>query len=276
MFHVSNPAFLGLEMSSSTTDGQIGLRWRNFRRSQSTSQVDSTHHDEQEEPREDWISLISLCCSLDIHIFNPVSISIKTRSARGKNSGIARQGPTDFRGRNAVLKFCYVKKDLHGVLEYDFQSLIKETLIFAHPSLQAHANIARLMGLMWEEDSMGSGLGIGPVLVLEFADMGTLLEVAEREPFLQFLDKVELSLGVGEAITALHECGIIHGDLKLENVLVQTSSEGKIVPKLTDFDLSLISPTISRRLPGGTYPWNAPEYREELCPDRLILTDVFS
>jgi serine/threonine protein kinase len=255
-------------MSSSDVVSPSGLGWGESRRSLSSSQVYSRAES------DDWIRLVTVCCKLEIPILNPPPLSIKTRSGRGRNSGIARQVPTDFRGRNAVLKSCRINKD--GPLQYDFRSIIQEILVFAHPRLRAHLNIAYLLGIMWEEDSLGLNLGIGPVLVLDYADIGTLTELVERKPSLSFLEKVHISLGVGEAIEALHDSNIIHGDLKSENVLIQTCEDGKIVPKLTDFDLSLREPTSATRLPGRTFPWNAPEYQDLLCTDCLKLTDVFS
>src|SRR5579859_8115660 len=61
---------------------------------------------------EGWIHLTTLCCKLDLPIFNPTTASINTRSGRGNlKSFIARQAPGDFRGRNAVLKACQVQID---------------------------------------------------------------------------------------------------------------------------------------------------------------------
>lgn len=82
---------------------------------------------------------------------------------------------------------------------------------------------------------------------------------------------------VGKALTSLHEYGIIHGDVKAENVLVRSQGV-RWIAKLADFDLSLINPKTPQRLPGRTFPWNAPESQNsaDLCQCCLKLTDVYS
>lgn len=68
--------------------------------------------------------------------------------------------------------------------------------------------------------------------------------------------------------------------MKLENILVCSSEAGSgIVAKLSDFGLSIFvgenDPT-PMKLPGGTQPWNSPEWRESLPSREFYKTDVYS
>jgi hypothetical protein len=226
---------------------------------------------------EGWIHLITLCCKLDLPIFNPTIASVNTRSGRGNlKSFIARQVPGDFRGRNAILKACQVQTDYEGKLKLDFGTALNEVTILSNPALRLHSNLARLIGVTWEEEPPELALGLSPALVLDFADGGTLADLVQRKPSLSFTVKTEIFCGIGEALLALHRCGIVHGDVKMENVLIQTEQNGRYVPKLTDFDLSMSIPHCPKPLPGYTRPWNAPEVFEELCHHCMELTDVYS
>jgi serine/threonine protein kinase len=57
----------------------------------------------------------------------------------------------------------------------------------------------------------------------------------------------------------LHSFGIVHRDLKLENVMMSDSSNSAI-PKIVDFGLSkIIGPNETAREPFGTIGYSAPE-----------------
>jgi serine/threonine protein kinase len=75
----------------------------------------------------------------------------------------------------------------------------------------------------------------------------------------------------------LHECGIVHGDVKCENVLVFQEGDS-VIAKISDFGNSVIISEVSNfcQLPGGTPPWNAPEWQDSLKKEYLYLTDVYS
>jgi serine/threonine protein kinase len=260
-------------------DQSFFLAWQQSRQSRGSDRSWGAGDEDRTTPdnSEGWIHLTTLCCKLDIPIFNPTPVSINTRISRGNlKSFIARQVPRDFRGRNAVLKGCQVQKDYEGNLQLDFGTVLNEVTILSNPALRLHSNLARLIGVTWEEEPPEVDVGLSPALVLDYADGGTLADLVQRKPSLSFTVKTEIFCGIGEALLALHSCGIVHGDVKMENVLIQTEQNGRYVPKLTDFDLSMRIPHCSKRLPGYTRPWNAPEVFEELCHRCMELTDVYS
>lgn len=179
----------------------------------------------------------------------------------------------------------------------DLMSL--ELRVLSNGLLRHHPNVIRLLGISWEELSIrqlaheesASGLeqpppSIAPVLVLERASC-TLRElyndVARQGPSqLPLDDKVSLWCDVANALNAVHWLGVIHGDVKPENILIfQHPTTGQMTAKLSDFGgcqpLSDEDGTgVDYRLRGTEY-WNAPEAYDETSPYfRQVLRDYYS
>lgn len=112
-----------------------------------------------------------------------------------------------------------------------------EAQIMRHSPLRAHPNLPSVIGYGWNL----RGKLIISFLVVEYAPLGTLREHIQKVA--PTLSEVEILLGdVASALAALHACGIVHGDLKLDNVLVFPSMDrpAKALAKLTDFGHALI------------------------------------
>jgi serine/threonine-protein kinase len=71
-------------------------------------------------------------------------------------------------------------------------------------------------------------------IVFEFVDGENLKELVEREGPLPVRDAVELALQVGEALAVAHEHGLVHRDVKPQNVLLNDDGRAKV----TDFGIA--------------------------------------
>lgn len=123
------------------------------------------------------------------------------------------------------------------------------------------------------------------MLVMECSSIGTLRALQSSVEPLSFSTKQKLGYDVGRALYALHACGIVHGDMKHENVLIFPNKEAKntgvqYTAKLADFGGSVMDMTEEefRKMETWTWPFQAPEIDSDkpLTRNGMMLTDVYS
>ena len=157
------------------------------------------------------------------------------------------------------------------------RSTIQEIRILNHKPLRDHPNLIRVFGVAWQDDVDEQGRAFPvPYLVQELAKHGNLRQylLARRGTASSsgtrnsVTTKLEFCRGVAAGMEALHQCAIVHGDLKCDNVLVCSDDNGNFIPKLTDFGFSSITSLVSvlnyfpnRRVTvmGGSRRYMAPE-----------------
>jgi serine/threonine protein kinase len=154
-----------------------------------------------------------------------------------------------------------------------------EIMALRHPALESHRNIVELIGWgieqAWNET---------PLLILELAigDLHSFLANPDSEVTTDVTH--QLCIDIGHGLDAIHDVGIVHGDLKPLNVLVfpNPSSKAPYIAKLADFGLSLgeihSSSEDSVVISGISADWCAPEVvlGARLSPSGLIKADNFS
>lgn len=163
------------------------------------------------------------------------------------------------------------------------QEILRELRITTHEPLRRQENIVRIIGIGWEtnrlpDNDTWTSIFHWPFLVQEHAPYGTLADFLEQVP-VNSEGRTPLCLDVGRGLRALHQSDVVHGDVKLENMLVFPHPRRKYVVKLADFgsallDLDARSPATT--LLSKTVPWNAPECDERILWPHLKLTDVYS
>ena len=122
--------------------------------------------------------------------------------------------------------------------------VLKDLEVMYHPPLARHDNVIRLLGY-------GYGLSSTnplPFLVTEYSQHGTLREYLMAEST-TLVARLKLCGGVASGLHAMHLCGVAHGDVKLENVLVflnesEDGEKAEVVPKLVSRVLLLDSSSI--------------------------------
>ncbi|KAJ5066238.1 palmitoyltransferase [Anaeramoeba ignava] len=133
-----------------------------------------------------------------------------------------------------------------------------------------HPNILPIYGITKFENRF--------CIVMKYAEQGNLLD---KIPNLQFQEKIDLSLQIIEGLRFLHSNSIIHGDLKLKNILISKNK-----PKISDFGMSQLREKTTENL-GITFYSNylAPEFlKQEKFSDTscdifslsIILFEIFS
>ena len=118
--------------------------------------------------------------------------------------------------------------------------------------MSQHPNIVGLIDLFENSDYY--------YIVLEYMMGKDLFDYIQARQFKLTENRVkEISYQIALAIKYLHSYGIVHRDLKLENVMMSDNTETSI-PKLVDFGLAkMIAPNEKANEPFGTLGYVAPE-----------------
>ena len=121
-------------------------------------------------------------------------------------------------------------------------------------------------------------------IVMEYVDGMTLSDSIKERP-LRVPAAIDIAIQVASALSAAHAAGIVHRDIKLENIMIRRDGYVKILDfglaKLTDQNAQLIDPDAATRMlnttPGvvmGTVHYMSPEQARGLPVDAR--TDIWS
>ncbi|KAL2132010.1 hypothetical protein VTI74DRAFT_4316 [Chaetomium olivicolor] len=146
---------------------------------------------------------------------------------------------------------------------------ISEIRILSHKPLREHPNIIKILGVNWELESGYPE----PFLLLERAN-ADLAGFQSRHRSLPFSTKKSIALDIACGLSALHQCGIVHGDMKPQNVLI--FNKPTLHAKIADFSHSILDMGDTRRLFGGTWVYAAPEWEKPAPTAQLLMTDIYS
>lgn len=133
-------------------------------------------------------------------------------------------------GEARVFKFCFEAERLRALKrEVTLFRLLKE-------ALGQRDDIARILD--WNFDS-------APFFVeAEYTEGGSLVRWAEQQGGLSEVPlemRLELAAEVAEALAAAHSVGVLHKDVKPENVLITSDRDGHPRARLTDFGIGLLT-----------------------------------
>ena len=140
-----------------------------------------------------------------------------------------------------------------------------------------HINIVRVLSFNSLDDDL--------FLVMELATGGSLRQYIKRlheeARFIDYPEAIELSRQMAEALDYAHKQGMIHRDIKPDNVLLKpdaTAVRLNYRPILTDFGLAKLTVSnenaITDAQPIGTYPYMSPE--QCLAEEIDARTDIYS
>lgn len=145
-----------------------------------------------------------------------------------------------------------------GVERSQLRDTIQEMLALTHPLLRQHPNIISI--LAWGYDHIGDDrMLFSPLLFVEHANMS--LGKMCYSSHVPWEIKKHLCSGMILGIKALHESGIVHNDVKPDNILVFAKQDSPFfcIAKIADFGISERDFRDDRYLPKGTAGWAAPE-----------------
>ena len=157
------------------------------------------------------------------------------------------------------------------------RSVLTEFHALIYPSLLKHQNVIDFLGFAWGSNPFSPSHKL-PAIVVEYAEHGTLTELLAKNPILSPVQRQFLALDVAQGLFALHQTGLIHGDVKADNTLICSHPDRQYIAKIADFGFSIVQEFESVHIPmGGTRPWMAPEVLNGPVSVRhLPQTDTFS
>jgi serine/threonine protein kinase len=134
-----------------------------------------------------------------------------------------------FRARNTVIDLPVAIKLIRADLDRDVLSsrLMKEARAAAKLS---HPAIVRVF------DVGTTALG-DPFIVMELLQGMSLAAVLESEGRLTSARAVQLLLPIADALVVAHSKGLVHRDVKPDNVFIVNDEDGQLQPKLVDFGI---------------------------------------
>jgi serine/threonine protein kinase len=155
-----------------------------------------------------------------------------------------------------------IKKIFKNALINDFQRKQARQECILHCSFD-HTNIVK--ALEWNENKEEY------IIVLEYVDRPTYFKEKIERRLTPIKNEAKLKSYMNdllEGLTYLHSRGIIHGDIKLENILLNTSKEKERdtpLVKLCDFGLSRVVDKDKKKcfmeFPVGSTSYMAPEIK---------------
>ncbi|KAJ4364042.1 hypothetical protein N0V83_009497 [Neocucurbitaria cava] len=144
-----------------------------------------------------------------------------------------------------------------------------EVLALTNPIIRSHPYVARLLAWSYDAYTMNTPL----YLVMELAEcsLRSFLQNPVEGTVSHSL-RYDLCRNVAAGVDVLHECGLIHGDLKTDNILIFRNRKGAYVAKVADFGLSVAEAVsgvgpVSNVYIGGTLGWQAPEVEQARTRD---------
>ena len=148
-----------------------------------------------------------------------------------------------------------------------------EMFALTRESLRSHPNVISL--LAWGRDTVTWQKPF--MLVMEFASQNLQELMETLGSTIDFEQKWQLCCHVGAGLDAIHDCGLAHGDLKPQNILICTEETG-FRAKIADFGFCIDETDLEiSQVIIGTPGWQAPEIEKNTFQVAQIdMADNFS
>jgi serine/threonine protein kinase len=163
--------------------------------------------------------------------------------------------------------------------------IYNELRVLSARQIHSHPNVTQLQELVWKTMPPPQKL-MYPVLILEKAPFGSLYDYLQPDLLsTTWRSKVLICRDIVRGLAFLHDCGIVHGDVKPDNILLFPSDavyrRNCPVAKLADFSHTVFESDAKEGMvswKGFTPQWAAPEVKKETSQtiDLIFRADIYS
>ena len=194
------------------------------------------------ENQETARNIANIKINKDLFKLNYDSIEIVKKLGKGAYATVFL---AEWSGHQVAFK-CFNTSDVFNDEKNNFNDFEKEVAIL---SSIGHPNIIGFYGATLKPPRVG--------LVIEFGSNGDIKDYLTKHTSTTVNGRIDFVLGITKGMCYLHDKGIIHRDLKCENVLL----DKHLTPKITDFGVSKIfnNEGITKTQKVGTGYYMAPE-----------------
>ncbi|KAH8647689.1 kinase-like domain-containing protein [Xylariales sp. PMI_506] len=210
-------------------------------------------------------NLLSYTSALGIRVFPNASLhpgtwvklgsgtySVTYRAYLATDAGIAvaiKQPNASFTRENQVVE--------GGLQHAALTSIIQELRILAHTKLRDHPNLPHVLGVFFQEEHRPAGIRPCVVFDLALSDLQQYLS-ARAAVDIPSTELIRLAAEIASGLGALHACGLVHGDIKPDNVLLYMR-KNNMTAAVADLGTCGASSQPESRINGSQW-YCAPEY----------------
>ncbi|TGJ83364.1 hypothetical protein E0Z10_g5381 [Xylaria hypoxylon] len=116
--------------------------------------------------------------------------------------------------------FTRASSDVESNVQHEsLTSIIQEIRILANEKLRDHPNLPHVLGVFFREEERPAGIRPCVIFDLAFSDLKQYL-TSQQSVGIVSQELVRFASDVASGIGALHSCGLVHGDVKPENILL--------------------------------------------------------
>ncbi|HLM57329.1 MAG TPA: serine/threonine-protein kinase [Pyrinomonadaceae bacterium] len=152
-----------------------------------------------------------------------------------------------YRATHVLMEKTVAVKVLHPALAADEKIVARFTREARAASRISHPHAINVT-------DFGESEGGVVYLVMEYLRGGTLKDVIRSEGPMPLKRVVEIVRQMGGALEAAHAEGVVHRDLKSDNIMLQEAADGSDWAKVLDFGIAKIQESVDNTDPGLTAP----------------------
>lgn len=160
--------------------------------------------------------------------------------------------------KQPVGSFTRASSDVENSVQHQgLAGIIQEIRILANPKLRDHPNLPHILSVFFREEERP--VGIRPCVLFDLA-VSDLQQYLTSQPSVSAIQEevIRFASNVANGLGALHACGLVHGDIKPENVLL-FDRNGVLTAAVADLGTCGTSSQVSGAIP-GSIRFCAPEY----------------